>query len=92
MREGAPHEERAKEANQRARQKGWGDTYQTETEHEQQPGTEQTNAEYGARRSNLDRSLKVATLGHCFSSRGREFHILGAMFLIDLVSECSTSF
>ena len=55
--------------------------------HERHPRTEQENSPYGARRSNLDRSLKEATLGDCFIARGREFQYLGAMLLIDLGSE-----
>ena len=57
---------------------------------ERQRGTEQTKEEYEARKPRFDCSLKEATLGHCFKSGDREFHVLGAMFLIDLGSERST--
>ena len=60
---------------------------QTITAQEGHRGTEQTDDKYEASKPRLDCSLKEAKLGHCFRIGDREFHVPGAMFLIDLGSE-----
>ena len=56
-------------------------------EQEKHPGTEQAKEPKGPKRSRLDLSLKEAILSDNFRSEDKEFHILGAMLLIDLQSE-----
>ena len=77
----------AKDKGQKNRR---GKPSQSKAAQDRQPRSEQTNDPYGAKRSNFDLSLKVATLGRVFSSCGKGFQHLGAMLFIDLQPERST--